>query len=174
MEQKRILSVKEWIAKIERGETLSCVRLEEIPLWECPQMDEDGSFQAPLRFHECEINSVPWVCIFFNKPVEFQNCRIHNMNLHAAYFHQGLIMENCEITGHFQFDSGGHNEPEFPIIFRNCVFYEFADFFDAWFTGPVVVTGCRFRKGTNLGSDLNAFQEPPIFQDNEGIALSKK
>jgi hypothetical protein len=68
---------------------------------------------------------------------------------------------------------GGHNTIDKQVTISDSLFNGYVDMFDAWFTGPVNVTGCNFRKGTNLlGNKEKAwevrFDTEPYIKNNIG------
>jgi hypothetical protein len=56
-------------------------------------------------------------------------------------------------------------------VLERTTFGGFVNFFDCWFTGPVVIRRCRFEGGTNLlgngGQSVAVqFDVPPAIEEN--------
>lgn len=106
----------------------------------------------------------------FEKPVRLINNYFKNCQFVFTYFIGGLIIENCIFDNYLDFQAGGHNKPESPIIIKKNEFKDFVNFFDCWYEGPISVIGNKFYIGTNIASEkqLLTFDFTPKILDNQG------
>jgi hypothetical protein len=140
---------------------------------------KDCRVNFPVTFRNCNINSL-WVAnLTFTERFTLENCIIENCNFLACYLLSGITIDNCTFKEDmFLFAAGGHNSLLAPIIIINSVFYGLVDFGDAWFKGPVKITGCDFIAGTNLLGNIgkvisvNSELTPEIFNNNGNLALN--
>lgn len=129
----------------------------------------------PITFRDCNLNKLAFEEITFLETIILERCIIQSAYF-VGYIKAGVIMTNCEFTSDMIFPLfrwSGHNAIDKPILFTNCTFHGFVDTEDAWFQGPVMISKCRFIKGTNLLSNKgqpNAthFDVIPVITDNEG------
>jgi hypothetical protein len=61
---------------------------------------------------------------------------------------KGLTIANCTVAEP-QIMFGGHNK-DGSVLIQDSAFQSFADFYDCWFMGPVILKNVRFEKGSNL------------------------
>lgn len=131
-----------------------------------------------LEIIGCEIDTLGLSCAQFQGNVLIQDCTFLDPNSalegFATYFHAGFVMERCRSAGPVDLQCGGHNRNGNWIRIVDVSFEKFVNFFDCWFEGPVEVSRCKFKCGTNLLGNQNhpcrvTFDVAPIIEQNEGV-----
>lgn len=133
-----------------------------------PAVGED--WDQEISIENCILEKFDGSVTQFNKPVNFINCHVKDCAFIFAYFLQGLRIENCTFDSYLDFQAGGHNAVEYPVIIKNNQFDGFVNFFDCWYKGEVAVCDNVFSKGTNIDSknQLITFDSIPILLGNHG------
>ena len=170
--KKTVLPISDVYKKIKLGYTIEDVYIKE--LIELRELATKDFIDFSITFDNCEIVAFDAGNIFFNKQITLRNCIIKSASFYASYFLSGITIENCEFKNNiFLMSCGGHNTIDTQVIISNSLFNGYVDMFDAWFTGPVKITECNFRKGTNLlGNKKKAweiqFDTEPYIKNNIG------
>jgi hypothetical protein len=131
------------------------------------------NISVPITFRNCRISNLDAIDCGFTAHFTMSDCIIELASFEPSYFLGGATFSSCEFltdVGLLSTGDTGENEP-FSLI--NCVFRGFANFFDAHFGGPVLISGCTFMKGSNLfgnkGQPYRAsFDVAPSLQNNIG------
>jgi hypothetical protein len=129
----------------------------------------------PITFRDCSLKRLAFEEITFLETIILERCIIQSAYF-VGYIKAGMIMTDCEFTSDMSlplFGWSGHNAIDKPILITKCTFHGFVDTKDAWFQGPVMISKCRFIRGTNLLSNVgrsNAthFDVTPVIIENEG------
>jgi hypothetical protein len=131
-------------------------------------------FPYGISFINSNINDLKLTLLMFNKHVLLKNCIFNNADFYASYFLGGLTIDNCTFeNGIHLMTSGGHNKPLQKVIIKNTMFKGFVDMSDAWFEGPIEISGCIFIKGSNLLGNIDTpiqvkFDYKPTILNNSG------
>ena len=144
--------------------------LTDLIISEGLNIDGGEIWNKEVTILNCNIENLTCMMVYFNKPVTFKNCHFKNASFNFSYFQKGLAIENCIFEKYLDFEAGGHNEIDTPIIIKNNEFREFVNFCDCWFTGEVEITNNKFVKGTNIVSENQyvSFDITPVIHDNLG------
>ncbi|TWR27751.1 hypothetical protein FPZ42_00625 [Mucilaginibacter achroorhodeus] len=123
-----------------------------------------------LSFFNCIVESFLAEGVEFAAPMKLINTHFKSCQFRYAYFLNGLTIENCVFDQNLSFESGGHNQPNYPVIIKGNVFNDRVDFFDCWFRSSVIVTENNFLKGTNIQSknQMITFDIEPTITNNIG------
>ncbi len=113
-------------------------------------LERRGGLGAPVILKNCHIDNLSALGIDFLHPVELAHCRVRKASFFGSHFLGGLSIRCCTFDSRVDFELGGFNDPDCTILIEDCVFEGFANFFDCWFRGPVIVRNTRFERGTNL------------------------
>jgi len=108
-------------------------------------------FPYKIAFKNCNITDLKSNFLMFKEKVLINNCIFKQSDFYASYFLGGLTIDSCTFENNISLmTSGGHNKSPTKVIIRNTLFKGFVDMSDAWFEGPVEISGCNFIKGSNL------------------------
>ncbi|MGQ0798170.1 MAG: hypothetical protein ACT4OI_09985, partial [Methanobacteriota archaeon] len=134
----------------------------------------DIDINLAIRFSECIFDELDSSVVWYTAPVEWDRCIFRHIQLaNGVYFLQGLVCRDSEFLSEVLFDSGGHNDKDHLIIFERVRFHGFVDFFDSWFTGPIVFRDVAFLGGTNLLNEERGwvqFDVPPVLERVSGTS----
>jgi len=137
------------------------------------QLGVDEVVSVAITIRNCQIESLDASFLTFKEPVAFDDCHFGSVFCFSTYFMGGARFTRCTFDSHVTFECGGHNQPPAAFSLEACSFHEFVNFFDCWYPGPVVVTGCRFHAGSNLLGNVGqpfeaSFAVPPMVVDTIG------
>lgn len=113
-------------------------------------LERHGGLCAPISLSHYHVDRLSALGIDFRHPVELDHCRFRKANFFGSHFLGGLSIRRCIFGGRVDFELGGFNDPDRMVLIEDCVFEGFANFFDCWFRGPVIIRNTRFERGTNL------------------------
>lgn len=193
MTTRQKLSISKVIKLIQNEQPIINVKVSE-PL-SLNHLVANERLHLNIEFRDCYLHSLALINIHCYHPVVLKNTVIspHNVSLTdwifqpelklktwssgfflGTYFHAGLLIENCSFKREVDFQSGGHNCIDKPIIIRNSKFHKFVNFLDCWFSGPIEVQNCCFKQGTNLlGNQGQPYQVQfdltPVIKGNYGV-----
>jgi uncharacterized protein (TIGR02996 family) len=164
----------EVLAALRRGEPICDTTVEG--LLDLHLLCEGDDLRLPVRLGGCRLQGLDGVCIQFHRPVLLGYCTVEGVegrSFYAAYFLGGLHVTGCSFESSVDFQCGGHNQAGHAFVLEGTSFRGFVDFFDCWFTGPVMIRGCTFERGTNLLGNLHTpgrvqFDVPPCIEGNKG------
>jgi hypothetical protein len=125
----------------------------------------------PLSISNCVLDEFYSPVVWYREPVEIAGCTFKNAFIHAVYFIKGLSCRDTDFLGQIDWSAGGHNSIDTPVLFERVKFHKFVDFFDCWFTGPVVLRNVEFLEGTNLMNPDHGwvnFEVPPVLENVRG------
>lgn len=135
-------------------------------------IETTNKWDKEVVFENCIVEYFSGNFSHFNRPVKLINCHFKQCQFVSTYFLGGLIIDNCTFDKYLDFQTGGHNKTENPVIITNNNFIEFVNFFDCWYENEVTISNNKFYKGTNLlGKPHNipiTFDKEPIIKDNIG------
>jgi hypothetical protein len=170
---------------ISRGETVhNAIVAETIELrllakhWPLGTQGPPGTqdqLLVPVSFVGCQLHCIDAVCLHFHHPFVLRDTVIDipSASFYACYFLEGYTIERSTFCGDVDFQCGGHNATDKPVIIRDSTFRGFVNFLDCWFMGPVEVRNCCFEKGTNLLGNKGqpfevTFDVAPLIDGNSG------
>lgn len=162
---KNFLITKIASALLSNGQPLT-----DLVVSESLSIDAGKIWNKEVTILNSSIENLTCLMVYFNKPVTFRNCYFKEASFNFSYFQKGLVIENCVFDKYLDFEAGGHNKIDTPIIINNNEFREFVNFCDCWFTGEVEITNNKFVKGTNIASENQyvSFDIPPVLKHNLG------
>ena len=132
----------------------------------------DDYWNKDVVFENCIVENLFAIGQQFKKRVKLTNCHFKNCDFTFVYFLGGLTIDNCTFDNYLDFQAGGHNKIDNPVIITNNDFKDFVNFFDCWYENEVIICKNNFHKGTNLlGKPFNipvTFDKEPIITDNIG------
>jgi hypothetical protein len=132
------------------------------------------SFTHRIRIENCIIQHFKSEFVGYQKPIKFVDCEFKNCEFPFCRFIGGLDIINCTFNNYLDFQSGGHNQNNYPINIENSTFKNFVNFFDCDYEGPVIIKNNNFQKGTNIFGNKNKpfearFKFEPIVESNKGL-----
>ncbi|MFI5450576.1 hypothetical protein ACHMWN_00290 [Pedobacter sp. UC225_61] len=135
------------------------------------EINGDEDFENPLIIENCIVENLKCMMVRFIKPVIFKSCHFKDASFSFCYFIKGLLIEDCIFDKDLDFQAGGHNELEHPILFSNNEFKGFVNFCDCWFNGEIVFNNNKFNTGTNIESKRQylTFDIPLLMINNSGL-----
>lgn len=106
---------------------------------------------SSIAIANCVLESLDAGFILFQAPVTIKDVTVlGDCSFDACFFPAGFSAIRCRFRKGIGLRWGGHNKNGATFCLEDCEFDEFADFEDDWFEGPVRISGCAFRAGTNL------------------------
>ena len=103
------------------------------------KIEISGSWDKEVIIENCIIENFSGSVTEFDKPVKLINTHFKNCQFTFSYFVGGLTIDNCTFDNYLDFQAGGHNKPENPIVIKNSEFYDFVNFFDCWYNRKISV-----------------------------------
>lgn len=159
---------KEVVQKmISLGQPVKNSSIQNLDLYN-KSLFEGEQVRTQVIFESCILSNVDFTILEFYEQVVFRRCEVISAGFHGAYFYKGILIEDCEFHDILYFDCGGHNESPHIVKIYGTGFNGYVDFFDSWFMGPVEITNCSFKAGTNLLCDTNGFDILPLLENNTG------
>lgn len=173
MDEKAVLPIKNVYKAIEKEITIENVSIFDKIELRMSSKDE-CLIDSPVTFINCQIKALDASYCTFNKKLTLVDCVIEYASLSASFFLSGLTIDRCIFNNDiFLFSMGGHNAEDKPIIIHDTIFKGYVDMNDAWFMGPLIISKCKFMKGSNLLGNKGqpfevSFDIKPELIDNQG------
>jgi hypothetical protein len=173
LDSKTILPISSVYKAIEKDTAIENVSI--IEKIELRSSTKDGDYiDRAVTFYNCQIKALDASYCTFNKKLTLVDCIIEAALLSTSFFLSGLTIERCTFKNDiFLFSAGGHNAKDKPIIIHDTIFEGYVDMNDAWFMGPLIISKCNFKKGSNLLGNKGqpfvvTFDIKPELIDNQG------
>jgi hypothetical protein len=167
MSNIQTISAKEAGELIVRGEPLVNCRVEgTLDLYAL-----ESKLEGRVVIKNCVLDKLDSPSVEFKHAVELRGSHFRACCFDSAYFLAGLTIDSCVFERQVDFEAGGHNKAVISIT--NSEFREFANFFDCWFQGDVIIMNNDFMKGTNLLGNKGkaygvSFDVEPRIGNNKG------